>query len=300
MSPDLRKLARRQGGCFTKRQARQLGMTDADIQCRLIAGDWRIVMGDVMVTTSTPVTDEMMAWTGVLSVGRPVGLAGRFACAWLRLDASPAWEKPELVIPASRGRFTRPGLIIRRVQDELWQTIQCRGLPVTPIHVTIRDCGASVRHSELREVVQHALRRRRTSFAALSATLSRGRVGAAALRRVLEEVGPGYQSVWERRLHVALRRAGVVMQPQVKVKADDGREAFLDLGIRRLKYGVEVDGFLSHMQRFAADRRRARMLAKEMNWTVDNFAVEELANDMTAVVREIVRTVARLKAALAA
>jgi hypothetical protein len=147
-------------------------------------------------------------------------------------------------------------------------------------------------------MVQHALRRRRTSFEALAATLGRGIPGTAAPRAMLEEVGPGYQSVWERRLHLALRRAGVEMQPQVKVEAPDGRCAFLHLGIRRIKYGVEVDGFLSHMQRFAGERRRARMLAKEVEWTVDAFAVSELADDMAGAVREIVATAPRLESKL--
>jgi very-short-patch-repair endonuclease len=295
MPPELRRVARRQGGCFTKRQARQLGMSDAEIQRRLDSGDWRIVMGDVIVVTAAPVTDEMMAWTAVLTIGRPVALAGKFAGAWLKLDACPSWQRPALVIPHSRGKLTRPGVDIYRARGT-WQVIECHGLPVTPIPVVIRDLAVDCPTGTLRDVVQHALRRRRTSFDALAATLGRGIPGAAALRSVLEEVGPGYQSVWERRLHLALRRAGVDMQPQVKVDAEDGRCAFLDLGIRRLKYGVEVDGFLSHMARFAGDRRRARMLAKELEWTVDAFAVSEIADDMAAVVREIATTVTRLEA----
>lgn len=149
-------------------------------------------------------------------------------------------------------------------------------------------------------MVQHALRRRQVSEEALLRTLGRGLAGSTALRRVLEELAPGYQVVWEQRLHRALLRAGVDMQPQTPVVAPDGRRAFIDLGIEELRFGVEIDGFLNHMARFAADRARARLLALELDWRVAPYAVEELAADMDRVVAEIKCHVLRLRAAEAA
>src|SRR3954470_5837992 len=162
------------------------------------------------------------------------------------------------------------------------------GLPLTPPAVTVRDVAADLRHAEVRDVVQHALRRRRMSFEQLTATLGRGIRGSAALRAVLEEIGPGYQVKWERMLHRALLGRGVRMEPQTKVVAPDGRTAYLDLGIEALRFGVEIDGFLNHMARFAADRRRTRLLAVELEWTIAQYAVEELAASMDRVVAEIV------------
>lgn len=177
----------------------------------------------------------------------------------------------------------------------MWAVEWCRGLPVRPIAVIVRDIAVEIGYGRLRDVVQHALRRRRVSFAELSVTLGRGLPGSAKLRAVLEEVGPGYQVKWERILHRALLKRGIRMKPQTKVEAPDGRAAYLDLGIAALLFGVEIDGFLNHMARFADDRRRARMLALEMDWTLAPFAVEEIADRLDAVVDEIERYVRRLE-----
>jgi hypothetical protein len=74
-------------------------MTDTEIRRRLASGDWRLVMGDVIVVAAAPVAEEMMAWTAVLTVGPPVAIVGRFAGAWHRLDSVPAYARPEVVIP---------------------------------------------------------------------------------------------------------------------------------------------------------------------------------------------------------
>src|SRR3954451_25495557 len=129
--------------------------------------------------------------------------------------------------------------------------------------------------------------RREVTLHELIAELGRGLSGAARLRDVLEEVAPGYQVMWERRLHRALLKSGRRLKPQTKVVAPDGRTAYLDLGDEALRFGVEIDGFLNHMARFAADRRRARMLAVELDWTIAPYAVTELATSMDRVVAEI-------------
>src|SRR3954451_6628208 len=138
--------------------------------------------------------------------------------------------------------------------------------------------------------------RREVTLHELIAQLGRGLSGAARLRDVLEEVAPGYQVMWERRLHRALLKAGVRLKPQTKVVAPDGRTAYLDLGDEELRFGVEVDGFLNHMARFAADRKRTRLLAVELDWTIAQYAVEELAVSMERAVAEIVSYVRVLEA----
>jgi len=166
--------------------------------------------------------------------------------------------------------------------------------------LTIRDIGADVHRDVLRDVVQHALRRRQVGFDALMRTLGRGRPGSALLREILVEVGPGFQVKWERMVHRAVAARGIRLKPQAKVVAPDGRKAFIDLGIEELKYGVEIDGFLNHMARFAKDRRRARMLATECEWTIAPYAVEEVATDLAGVADDIVATVRRLERRLRA
>src|SRR3954452_4648859 len=105
-------------------------------------------------------------------------------------------------------------------------------------------------------MVTPALLRRIVAFSVLSTQLGRGWPGAASLRDVLLEVAPGYQVVWEGVLHRALDAAGLFLEPQVRVPLSDGKDVVLDLGSRRLRFGVEVDGLVSHLERFASDRQR--------------------------------------------
>src|SRR3954454_5987483 len=160
----------------------------------------------------------------------------------------------------------------------------------------VRQIAAHSTSDVTRDVVHHALRRRQVTLHELIAQLGRGLSGATRLRDLLEEVAPGYQVMWERRLHRALLKAGVRLKPQTKVVAPDGRTAYLDLGDEELRFGVEIDGFLNHMARFAADRKRTRLLAVELDWTIAQYAVEELAASMERAVAEIVSYVRVLEA----
>ncbi len=294
MTPTLRRVARRQGGCFTRRQALQAGMTSREVSRHLLTGEWVPVISDVLVCAGTPVTEHLRAWSAILAVGQPVALAGCSAGLAYGLERTPSPVDVRLVVPNSRDPRDLRSLAIRRVVAGQWKVVWHRGLPLTPLPATIRDIAADASLETTRDVVQHALRRRRTSFTALAGTLGRGLAGSAALRQVLEEVAPGYQVKWERMLHRAVRARGVVMKPQTKVTAPDGRTAYLDLGIEELRFGVEIDGFVNHMKRFAADRRRARMLAVELDWTIASYAVEEIGTDLAAVADEVVAYVRRL------
>jgi hypothetical protein len=178
---------------------------------------------------------------------------------------------------------------VRRLVRARFRVVHASGgLPVTPPALTLRELGAVLPRDWVRDMTQHALRRRLVTFSSLARELGRGLAGAAVLRNVLEEVAPGYQVVWEGRLHAALVAAGVPVEPQVEVLLADGSRAFLDLGDRRLRLGVEVDGLVSHLDRFAADRRRDRLLMMA-GWLVVHVAAVEVADDLPRVVQHVVR-----------
>ena len=115
----LARVARRQGGVFTRRQALQCGYTAGDIQRRLLNGDWAHVMNGVLMAATTPVTPLLQAWTGVLAIGHPVALSGRFAAVAAGLERAPAFVKPEFAIPFSRMRRELPGIEVQRMRRKL-------------------------------------------------------------------------------------------------------------------------------------------------------------------------------------
>ena len=292
----LAHIARRQAGVFTRRQALQIGMSSAQVEDRLFSGEWIHVMNDVLMAASTPVTARLQAWTGVLAIGHPVALSGRFGASFVGLERAPLAAEPEFAIPFTRMRRELPGIRVQRIRPSHWHVHWRGGLPLVPVPMMIRQIAWTTRTDVARDVIHHALRRRQVTQEQLVGQLGKGLSGAAALRGVLEEVAPGYQVMWERRLHRALLKGGVRLTPQTKVVAPDGRTAYLDLGDEALRFGVEIDGFLNHMSRFAADRKRGRLLAVELDWTIAAYAVEELANSMDRVAAEIASYVRLLEA----
>jgi very-short-patch-repair endonuclease len=294
VTPDLTRLVRRQAGCLTRTQARQLRVSATELERNIIEGVWLPVMGGVLIVAGAPVTERMKSWTVVLAAGGDVALAAQTAGREHGLERVPEPAQPQIVIPNTRD-LELPGVDIHRVVPPRWQVVWRHSLPLTPIPLTIRDIAADLRHDQTRDVVQHALRRRQVGIEDLTRMLGRGRPGSATLRAVLEEVGPGFQVKWERMVYRAVAARGIRLKPQAHVVAPDGRQAYIDLGIEELKFGVEIDGFLNHMARFAGDRKRARMLALECDWTIAPYAVEEISSNLDAVADEIVRHVLRLR-----
>lgn len=264
------------------------GMSRREVDARLLSGDWLVVQPDVFACAGTPLTHAAQAWAAVLAVRPPVALARRSAAAFLGLDRAPVPdEAPELVVPRPRrDDQLRAPARVRRMVPRVFGITSVRGMPVTTAALTLRELGPVLPRDWVRDMVQHALRRRRVTFSALAGQLGRGLPGAAALRDVLEEVAPGYQVVWEGVLHRALAAAGVHLEPQVQVQLPGGGSAFVDLGCRRRRFAVEVDGLVSHLDRFTQDRQRGRQLVLA-GWVVVHVSVAELTGDLDRVVREI-------------
>ena len=255
-------------------------------------GEWLEIQPDVLVFAGTPLTDRLHAWAAVLAVAPPVALGGLWAARLLRLDRAPEVdvERPHLVIPISRRvervrnvdlERSRLPLVIRHVGR----------LPVLSPERALRQLAATQPLSRVRDMVHHGIRRRTMTFSGLTAELGRGRHGAARLRAVLAEAAPGYQVVWEGRLHAALRALGVEVSPQVPVAVAGGTR-YVDLGNASLRFGVEVDGLVAHLDRFADDRRRDRQLL-QAGWLIIHIAVSELVENLDAVAREVAAAYAR-------
>jgi hypothetical protein len=289
VQPTLGVIARRQHGTFHHQQVLRCGMTQRDVQLRLISGDWLVLQPDVYIGAGTPLTHLAQCWAATLAVGAPVALRRRSAAHVLGLDRAPfvAEQLPELLIPSTRHpQALGHGVHVHRVRPSRFAVELREGLPVTPAAFTLRELAFVLPVEWTRDMVMHALRRRTVTLTGLAAQLGRGWPGAAKLREVLLQVAPGYQVVWEGQLHEALEDAGLSLAPQLEVVLPAGGLAVLDLGCRRLRFGVEIDGVLSHLERFAADRRRDRRL-HQADWHVEHVAATEVAADLAGVVAEI-------------
>jgi very-short-patch-repair endonuclease len=291
MEHELVRIAHRQHGAFTRRNAQDCGLGRGALTRGVLAGRWVERHPGVYLAGTQPSTSASECRAALLAVGPTCALASASA-AWVwRLPGFERVERPELVVPGNR-RFTHlKGVRVRRGSAEVFTFVVRRGWPVTPLETTVRDLGAVLGRRVLRELVQHLFLERRTTLTRLSAVLGRGLSGAAPLRGILEELSPDFHSIWERRLYDALVRRGLRPRCQYTLRSPSGRRCYLDLAFPDAMFGVEVDGFSHHMRRFASSRRRANAVTLELGWELAQYPVEDLAERLDEVADEIARYV---------
>lgn len=297
-SREVNVLAHEQGGAVSLAQALAAGLSTADVTARVLLGDWVEHHPRVYVSGMHPLTPEARAQAALLAIGGDCALARRSAAwVWRLPDCLPP-EMPQLVVPGDRRYENLTRVQVKRVRPSLYRTFVRDGFQVTPLEATVRDLAHEMPPGELRSLVEALLLARRTTVDRLRDTLRRGVAGSAKLRRLLGELDPAAHSRWELMLYTALRAAGLRPQRQVRLVAPGGRRCYLDLAFEDIHLGIEVDGFLPHMRRFAEDRRRGNDVCLELGWELGRFAVQELAEDMDRVVADVVRWVAVRRADL--
>jgi hypothetical protein len=169
----------------------------------------------------------------------------------------PGSGPPSVVVPGSRHGMRRSGVRLRRAQA-FSVARRVYGLPVVSVPMALVDLAAERAGMDVQDVVQEALRAGRCSEAELRAELGRGRSGAAAMRRILDVVGDGADSRWERQLRRLCRAGGLPAPSQPALISRGERRILPDLYWPGLV--VEVDGWSAHSssRAFQQDRRRQK------------------------------------------
>lgn len=287
MNPRLRAHAHRQNGAFTLADALASGYHKQDVIREALLGDWVERHPEVFVSAAQPLDAPVEHRAALLAVGGEVALCAQSAGWVWRLPGIEPPQRPQLVVPGDRRYGHLKGVEVRRVEPDTWQIQTRRGWPVTPLDVTVRQLAAETGHMQLRALIQDLLIERRTTLDRLNAVRGRGLSGSAALNRAIRELDPAHHNFWERVLARALWRVGLRVQPQFLLRSSSGRTCYLDLGLPEICLGIEIDGFLSHVRKFAADRKRTRLICLELGWQLAPVAVSEIADDLDAVVAEI-------------
>ncbi len=207
----LAALGRGQDGVFTPDQAmRYGGLSRAQVDRRVKAGEWVEVQPDVLRAATTPVTFRVQARSALLSIGGLVALcghAGGYAADFPRVDEP---RRIELAVDSSRADVGLRGVDIRRRRGFAPEhVVEHNGLAVLERHLLVLDLARSLSRRALHALVHDELFRDRVDPVRLNAARGRGRAGSALLGVVLSDIAKKHDTLAEVVGCALLREAGV-------------------------------------------------------------------------------------------
>jgi len=282
-------------GLISLRQARRLGLSDAEIRYRVDSARWQRVRRGVFAATGSPSSWERDVLAALLDAGEPAWASHTTSARlWPLLGTHD--DEIEISVPLER----RPRLTAVRVhrtgtllESDLGVV---RGIPVLSPARTIADLSSRLKIEQLASMVDDALRRGLLSIRGLDRVvrhLHRKAPGRSPkkLSTVLADRIPGYHpadSDLESRVFSHLAEGGLpTPERQFKVVID-ARTYYLDLAYPDAKLAIEVDGFDFHRSRgvFDADRIRQNDLVRA-GWTVLRFTSRSTAQEIVTAVQAV-------------
>lgn len=216
------------------------------------------------------------------------------------------WPEPTVVrigvLHSTRYRV-HPPTEVRRVAAHLLEGRRTiGGSSVVALEVAVVQAAARVSRAELLTLLEVVLRRRLTTIPRLRARCGRGVAGSAATRRSVDELVGVSLDRAVRALCEALEARGVTgLRNEVRFTNAAGASAYADVLDEAAGTVLEVDGFLSHLERkrFRADRRRDRWMQAEHEILTLRIDVAELEEDLPAVADELAPVLLRRRRARA-
>jgi Transcriptional regulator, AbiEi antitoxin/Protein of unknown function (DUF559) len=262
------RLAERQHGVVSRRQLAALGLTEREVDLRLMSGNLHPVFRGTFAVGHRAIERRGRMLAAVLACGDETVLSHGSAAELLGL-----WDKrpiPVDVIPPRRGG--------RKIADIRWHNVirpmsaeieTCDGIPCTTVSRTLIDMAGRTSFAALNRLVEQAAIQRRLDVPEVDRILARGRRrGGPNLRLILEgwraddERKPRLRSPLEAKLLPTLIVAGVP-RPECNAKLHIGGELMeIDMFWEAQKLAIETDGEETHGTRnaFQRDRRRDQLL----------------------------------------
>lgn len=276
------RVAARQHGAVSRRQALDAGFTRSMVQSRISSGRWlRTAFIGVYRVAGHPVTWQHQAMAACLSGLPPTVASHTTAAALFALGSAPL--RPVVTMPLSAS-VRQGGLVAHRSPLRAGERCTVQGVPATVPARTLLDCARILDDRTLMGVLDQALCRQLTTPAAVrraaeAASPNGNRPGLPLLREVLkvwtDGIRPG--SPAEMRLLRRIERWGLPMpEKQVEIRDGDILVARLDLAWPWWKAGLEYDGQEHHGPRQweADDLRLARVAT--LGWRVERVEKVDL------------------------
>jgi hypothetical protein len=294
----LLETAARQDGLLTRTQLAAAGRPGL-LRRRLRDGEWVEEQPGVVRPAVLHPTFAVRVRAVALSLGTdsnaPLWTFSHRTAAHLLGLPVPEPARVEVLLPAAI-RDAPLTEVRRRITKKPPRRVWCAGHPVTWVADVAVQCASEIERDDLLQMVEFAVRTRRTTLDKLRSACRRGVAGSSNLRDVWAELSSEGIDRWMRRLVRLLTTAGLP-KPTLEAPIYDGslRRALLDGLWEALQLALEVDDWETHGSRDAQerDRRRDRWLLREHGITTVRVTPREIRDSPNDVVRDIVAAYAR-------
>jgi hypothetical protein len=169
------------------------------------------------------------------------------------------------------------------------------GLPVLEPARAIADLARYLDHRQLTAVALEAMQRELCTHAEIDAWRNRlaGRPGMAALRTVLAEADPAFESILAAEFGRLVGSAGIFLVPAFRLRLPDGYEVVCDFADTVGRIDFECDGFAFHSspKRVADDKARDRRLSRA-RWLTVRYDTNDIRRRPNATIADVIRQIA--------
>jgi hypothetical protein len=244
-------LAREQGGCVSRAQLIDLGLTDDQVR-QAVAGERWAVSGLAGVYCASPGSDDYLTrcWAALLYAGPGAVLSHAAAAWWWRLrDEAP--DDVHVTVPVSRRVRPQAGLRVHYALHLEETRHPSLDPPRTRIEDTVLDLADTPRSRavDVIDLVLRACQRRLTTSSRLAERLeTRLKIRhRKLLTDLLAEAAGGVQSALERRYaHDVERAHGLPRGQRNRQEGRPGGRRYRDVRYDRWSTVVELDGATYH------------------------------------------------------
>lgn len=294
----LNRLAARQHGLFTRRQATELGLSAKQIEGGARSGRWHRVHRGVYRMAGAPVTELQSVLGAVLAAGAGA-MASHRSAAWL-------WgltDDVRLEVTGRLQRFPGGGVTVHRVRGDRPRAVLRRGVPSTDPLRTVVDLAGTGDEALVHQALDRGIGNGLFSAAAVEAALGRqarqGLPGVTLLRasldRRLDGEGERTSNLESAMDRLIVRHGLPVPERQHRL---EGTRYRLDYAWPGARLAVEVDGYDSHsaLEAFRHDRQRQNAVVLA-GWTVLRFSWHDVRQRPVQVAAEVKRALAAFRPA---
>jgi hypothetical protein len=295
----LQMIAAEQGSLFTRAQAYACGIPKRTVDHRVSTGEWVTVGLDVLRIAAVPLDDDLRLRAATLSL-RGSAVAHESAAREHGLPYVPTGRLTVAVPVRSTRRF--PGVKVRELTDLRDEDIELiRGIPHTTATRTAFDLAAILHRDRLARVIGDGVASGALDLdrlVELHRTLARrGKPGVAALREILDDLGPGLvtsTSALERRFVDLVAGSSLPDPvPQFRPPWWRGREGIVDYAYPHHQVIIELDGRRWHTRDETYDDDRRRDNAAQLaGWRVFRFTWDDLVSRPAYVLATIAAALA--------